>query len=94
MLDTTQLSDLRDLSVEMIYDRYATRDAFSKRFPEDIGRFDPRLHSRYTWFKVRAHVLPDVSRAFNVVCDASSAVGGWEAWPRSRHAEVANSAPH
>lgn len=54
----------------MIFDRYPTRDAFSQRFPDDMGRFDSSLHSRYTLFKVRAEFFSDVFRAFTVVCDA------------------------
>ena len=64
----------RKYSPEAIFERYPTDDAISQRFPlefpDDMGRFDSSIHSRYTLFKVRAEVLPDVFRAFTVICDA------------------------
>ena len=61
-------------SPEAIFERYPTDDAICQRFPldfpDDMGRFDSSLHSRYTLFKVRAECLPDLFTAFKVVCDA------------------------
>lgn len=67
---------MRDVSysAEAFLERYPTHDAFCQRFPldfpDDMGRFDSSLHSRHTLFKVRVECLPDLFRAFTVVCDA------------------------
>ena len=44
-------------------------DFIPQRFPDDMGRFDPSLHWKYTLFKVRAEVKSDAVSAFTVLCN-------------------------
>ena len=44
-------------------------DYIPQRFPDDMGRFDPSLHWKYTLFKVRAEVKSDAVSAFTVLCN-------------------------